>query len=157
MLCNNLDGKRIWKRIDITKPLCCTPENKTTLYINYVRVCSVVSDSATAWNVAHQAPLSMEFPSPEYWSGLPFLLQGIFPTHGLNPYLLCLKKYWYMETYIWIYNFNTHVPRIQLKDQKTVNSAPPTYVPSFLACPLLQGLYRFLLFPYHRWGNRHRG
>ena len=26
----------------------------------------------TPWTVAHQAPLSMEFPRQEYWSGLPF-------------------------------------------------------------------------------------
>ena len=26
----------------------------------------------TPWTVAHQAPLSMEFPRLEYWSGLPF-------------------------------------------------------------------------------------
>ena len=32
------------------------------------------------WIVAHQAPLSMGFPRQEYWSGLYFLLQGIFPT-----------------------------------------------------------------------------
>ena len=35
-----------------------------------VCVCdSVVSDSATPWTVAHQAPLSMEFSRPEFWSG----------------------------------------------------------------------------------------
>ena len=28
---------------------------------------------------------SMEFSRPEYWSGLPSLLQGIFPTQGSNP------------------------------------------------------------------------
>ena len=38
----------------------------------------------TPWTVAHQAPLSMEFSRQEYWSGLPFLLQGIFPTLGSN-------------------------------------------------------------------------
>ena len=27
---------------------------------------------ATAWTTAHQAPLSMRFPSQEHWSGLPF-------------------------------------------------------------------------------------
>ena len=27
---------------------------------------------ATPWTIAHQAPLSMEFSSREYWSGLPF-------------------------------------------------------------------------------------
>ena len=30
----------------------------------------------------------MEFSRQEYWSGLPSLLQGIFPTQGLNPGLL---------------------------------------------------------------------
>ena len=30
---------------------------------------SVVSDSATPWTIAHQAPLSMEFSRQEYWSG----------------------------------------------------------------------------------------
>ena len=29
---------------------------------------------------AHQAPVSMKFSRQEYWSGLPFLLQGIFLT-----------------------------------------------------------------------------
>ena len=31
-----------------------------------------MSNSVTLWNVAHQAPLSMEFSTQEYWSGLPF-------------------------------------------------------------------------------------
>ena len=35
------------------------------------KVVSVVSDSATIWTVAHQAPLSMGFSWQEYWSGLP--------------------------------------------------------------------------------------
>ena len=30
---------------------------------------SVVFDSVAPWTVAHQAPLSMEFSKPEYWSG----------------------------------------------------------------------------------------
>ena len=38
---------------------------------------------ATQWTVARQAPLSMRFCRQEYRSGLPFLLQGIFPTQGL--------------------------------------------------------------------------
>ena len=33
---------------------------------------SVVSDSATLWTVAHQAPLPMGSSRPESWSGLPF-------------------------------------------------------------------------------------
>ena len=49
---------------------------------------SVMSDSATPWTVAHQAPLSMGFSRWEYWSGCPCLFQGIFPTQRLNPRLL---------------------------------------------------------------------
>ena len=35
--------------------------------------------------IACQAPLSLGFSRQEYWSGLPCLLQGIFPTQRLNP------------------------------------------------------------------------
>ena len=38
--------------------------------------CSVMSDSATLWTVAYQAPLSMGFSKQEYWSGLPSPPQG---------------------------------------------------------------------------------
>ena len=38
-----------------------------------------MSDSATLWTVAHQAPLSMEFYRQEYWSGLPCLHPGDLP------------------------------------------------------------------------------
>ena len=36
----------------------------------------MVSDFATPWTVAHQAPLSMGFPRQEYWKGLPFPSPG---------------------------------------------------------------------------------
>ena len=41
-------------------------------------------DSATLWTVACQVLLSIGLSRKGYWSGLPFLLQGIFPTQGLN-------------------------------------------------------------------------
>ena len=45
-----------------------------------------MSDSfVTPWTVALQAPLSVQFPRQEYWSGLPFPLQGIFLNQGSNP------------------------------------------------------------------------
>ena len=44
---------------------------------------------AAPWTVAHQTPLSMGFSRQEYWIAYA-LLQGIFPTQGLNPHLLCL-------------------------------------------------------------------
>ena len=47
MLCNNLNGKRIWKRIDtcicIIKSLYCPPETITTLLINYTLIKNKVS------------------------------------------------------------------------------------------------------------------
>ena len=50
---------------------------------------SVASDSLwTPWTVVFQAPLSMGFPRQENWSGLLFLLQGIFLTQGQKPCLL---------------------------------------------------------------------
>ena len=39
----------------------------------------------TPRTVACQAPLSRRFSRQEYWSGLPFLLQGIFLIQALNP------------------------------------------------------------------------
>ena len=44
-------------------------------------------DSATPWTVAGQAPLPMEFPRQEYWSGLPFPFPGDLPSQESN---LCL-------------------------------------------------------------------
>ena len=37
------------------------------------------------WTVAHQAPLSMEFPRYEFWSGLPFPSLGDLPDPGIEP------------------------------------------------------------------------
>ena len=50
--------------------------------------CWVMSDSfATPQVVAHQAPLSMGiFPGKDIGEGCHFLLQGIFPTQGPNPW-----------------------------------------------------------------------
>ena len=45
---------------------------------------SVLPDSATPGTAARQAPLSMGFPRQEYWSGVPFFLQGIFLTQESN-------------------------------------------------------------------------
>ena len=40
---------------------------------------------ATSWSVAHQVPLSMEFPRQEYLSGLPFPPPGDLPNPGIKP------------------------------------------------------------------------
>ena len=46
---------------------------------------SVVSNSATSWTVAHQAPLSLGFFGQQYWSGLPFPTPGDLPNPGIKP------------------------------------------------------------------------
>ena len=38
----------------------------------------------TPWTVTCQAPLSMGFPSQEYWSGLPFPFPGYLPAAGIQ-------------------------------------------------------------------------
>ena len=50
-----------------------------------VCVCSVMPNSfATAWTVAHQAPLSVEFSRQEYWSGWPFPSPGYLLNLGIE-------------------------------------------------------------------------
>ena len=51
-----------------------------------------MSDSATPWTITRQCPLSTGFSRQEYCNGLPFLLQGIFPTQGWNPGLLHCRQ-----------------------------------------------------------------
>ena len=67
-------------------------------------------------DLAHQAPLSMEF-RKEYWSGLPFSSLWDLPTQGSNPSLLhCRQILYYLShqgsPYIYIYKYthtHTHV------------------------------------------------
>ena len=56
---------------------------------------SVISDSATPWTVAHQAPVSMGFPRQEHWSGLPFPSPGNLPNQGSD---LCLL-HWQVDSF----------------------------------------------------------
>ena len=37
------------------------------------------------WTVAHQASLSIGFPSQEYWNGLPYPSPGDLPDPGIEP------------------------------------------------------------------------
>ena len=54
-------------------------------------ISSVVSDPATSWTVALQAPLFIEFSRQEHWSGLHFLFQGIFPTPRDQTHFSCIS------------------------------------------------------------------
>ena len=55
-----------------------------TYDIMFVCMLSGVQCFATPWTVAPQAPLSMEFPRQEEWSGLPFLSLGDLPNPGIK-------------------------------------------------------------------------
>ena len=54
---------------------------------------SVVSDSATPWTVAHQAPLLWDFLGKNT-NGLPFPPPGDLPNQGSNPNFLHLLHWW---------------------------------------------------------------
>ena len=61
---------------------------------------------ATPWTVAHQAPLSMDFPDKTTGVGSHFLLQGIFLTQGLNWHLLHSRQILYHLSHQLEYQFN---------------------------------------------------
>ena len=50
-----------------------------------------MSDPATAWTVALQAPPSMEFSRQEYWNVLPYPSLGDLPNPGMEPRSLELQ------------------------------------------------------------------
>ena len=68
----------------LSKQLICT-EIPVPKRVYCVSACSIVADSlVTLWTVAHQAPLSLQFPRQEYCSGLPFPLPGDLPNLGIE-------------------------------------------------------------------------
>ena len=61
----------------------------------------MVSDSATPWTVARQAPLSVEFFRLEYRSGLPFPTPGNLPDPGIEPWHLLHCRWILYHFTIW--------------------------------------------------------
>ena len=61
---------------------------KTIALTRRTFVASVMSNSATLWTVARQAPLSMRFSRQESWSGLPFPPPGDLPDLRIEPVTL---------------------------------------------------------------------
>ena len=66
----------------------------------YVFMCmcslSCVQLFAASQTVIRQAPLSMEFSQPEYWSGLPFSTPEDLPDPGIKPACLnvsCISRW----------------------------------------------------------------
>ena len=48
---------------------------------------------AASWILAHKAPLSMEFSRQQYWSGLPFPQDPVFPTVNLSHQEASISSY----------------------------------------------------------------
>ena len=71
---------------DAVLTLLCRPCRSFSKSEWWACVCTVVSNSfATLRTAAHQAPLSMEAPRQEYWSGLPFPSPRVLPNPGIEP------------------------------------------------------------------------
>ena len=59
--------------------------SKTEACVHACSVASVMSNSATSWTVALQAPVSMGFSRQEHWSGLPCPPPRDLPDPGIEP------------------------------------------------------------------------
>ena len=68
----------------------CYPDHSLLTCVLVAQSCLILCTPRT---VACQTPLSMGFSRQEYWSGLPFLLQGIFLTQGSNPGLCTAGRF----------------------------------------------------------------
>ena len=89
-----------------------------------------MSDSATLWTVAHQAPLSMGFSRQEYWTRLPYSSLGDLPNPGLDPASLmspALAGKFFTTSTTWEAPTNVH-DQIKKKSQseKATNYMIPT-------------------------------
>ena len=101
MLCASLDGRGAWGRMDtcicLAESLCCSPETITTLLISCESESrSVVSDSLQS----HGLYSPWNSPGQNTGVGSLSLLQGIFPTQGLNQGLLHCRWILYQLSYI---------------------------------------------------------
>ena len=77
----------------LTGPSAGPPQHRNRRFLIPLFVVLVVKSCLTLlwlWIVAHQAPLSMRFPRPEHWSGLPFPSPGDLPAPGIEPESLAL-------------------------------------------------------------------
>ena len=96
---SSIHSSFLYQWVSLLKLNCdsLTQESKceTTKSPNETRAC-MLSRFSHVWlfemllTVAFRAPLSIGFSRQEYWSGLTYLLQGIFPAQGWNQCLLSL-------------------------------------------------------------------
>ena len=102
-------------------PLLCLSPNHTTLLL--AQWCLTLGDP---WAVACQAPLFMEFPRQEYWSGLPFPPPGDLLSPGIKSESPAL---WRRDFHHW--GTMEVLPLITVKSQRAL-SLPKSLDPQFL-------------------------
>ena len=97
----NINLGSVWKIALVSTKMVPSELAETTNVFHFGRKAKLLSRVwffETPWTVAHQAPLYMGFSRQEYWSGLPFLLQGIFLIQWLNLGLLhCRRILYYLS------------------------------------------------------------
>ena len=81
-ICNEC---RIPKNIGWSLQVHANPLSKPILRIWWWLLLTPVRLFATPWTIAHQVPLSLEFPKQEYWSGLPCPPPGNLPNPEIKP------------------------------------------------------------------------
>ena len=88
--------------------------------------------------IAHQAPLSMQFSSQKYWSGLPFPSPGDLPNAGIKLASLALASRFFLiwatrEACLWSCRFFNRCSRVPLDSGKATctlaTQTPPSLVP----------------------------
>ena len=107
----------------------------------------VVSDWATLWTVALQAPLPLEFPSKNIGVECHFFLQGILLTQGLNLHLLCLLL-WHVNSATWEI----------FKDITNAELWQSPYIPLGFPSPswsrhFLSSIYQWIYFKNFPWSD----
>ena len=72
----------------------------------------VMSDSASPWTVACQAPLSMGFSRQKYWNGLLFCSLGDNLDPGIKPSSPALQQILYCEVFTQLLNVEKRKARV---------------------------------------------
>ena len=67
----------------------------------HAKLFSYIRLFVTLWTIAHQASLSMGFPSQEYWSGLPCPPPGDLSDSGIKPVSPALAGGFFTPSAIW--------------------------------------------------------
>ena len=126
MFCNNLSGKRIWKRTDtrLTDSLGYTPETNTALLFSR----ESESDSAGSDSLRpHGLYNPWDSPGQNTGVGSLSLLQGIVPIQGLNPGLPHCRRILYHLSHQGSPSESVYIYPLRLQPSSHP-SIPPFYV-----------------------------